>query len=1344
MRKTMTYAGLLLVLFAVVFQAGGLEAKITEPYVVIYGIARDNGVELSAGTVTIVINSDVTPIASSRVGADHKFTLKVPIDSLDPRLPNTARPEDSAGIYVNGTLAARLIMPGRGTFLNLAADTDFSNDANHNGIPDLWEKLYPGDNGSGDINGNGITDLQEWLEGRDPAGCVWIIADALHFETCVFHPLVLQNCLKDAEGDQAHNLVRVVEGTYPGNFAFAAQWEENFDLELVGGFAGCAERSMYPIKSILDGSGGGTALSLDTRSARTMGKLRVEGLRIQNGAKTLTAPGGGLRASAYDGAVEIIGNMITGNASDAGGGVSVESNSGTVYAANNIIFGNSAVDGGGVSIGTASGRVDLINNTIADNTASGNGGGVLLETADVAASASIINNIIYGNAAAADLFIETNGLDNALGVLNNDLSTYVASAPSFVLDGSNLDLDPMFADAAGGNYHLEGSSPVIDMGKDDLAGFPPLLFDIDGNDRILRAATDIGADEVVDLLTVTITSAVSNPANIPLIPVVVTFNRPVTGFTASSLLTVNDGGVSDFAGGGAVYTFNLTLTADQAVTVDVPAGSAVDEGGLYNEAAVRFVMVYDTIRPAVAISSPVAGLTNISPMPITAIFNEAVADFTIGKIIIANGTALNFAGSGATYTFDVAPAANGLVTVDIAGDTVHDLAGYGNIGAVPLERTYDGTKPSSAVISPLNNIIMGMTGALNGTASDIGSSVQKVEISFNGTDWYSATGTTSWSYIWTVPSDGLYTLLSRATDTAGNIEVPGAGTTITAYKRTPSATAVVGRQLLLNGLPFTIRGVNYSPVPIGESPSDPPYGDYFTAGYEGIYNRDLPLLRGLGANTVLLRTWDNTADHHDFMDKIYNGGVNPVYLIPTYWLSAGRDIEDLTERGLIKEDFRQMVAAHKNHPAVLMWVIGEDLNAPWMYGSNLSGIMTLLDEMAAVAHTEEGSARHPVAAALADSSLITSISAHDPLAPNLDVWGVSVFRGKTFGTLFDDYRGVSGKPMVILQYGIDAYDNRIQDEYEQSGIARQADYARRLWSEIAYDISNPAGAVSIGGTIRSFTDEWWRGMMFEGPGCADMDPGHQGACGFSATGDPDLYTNEEWWGLLRPVKGADMDVLQKRAAYDVLQDLWGGGNSWLNVTSPNGGEEWPLGSTRSIQWMYGGTPGDKVTIELYRNNLLDLSITPKYAPAPVGTDGRGRYTWTLPMALTPGGDYSVRVTSATNGAFTDTSDLSFTIVEPAIRVTYPSEAEVLTRGSSYQIQWTYTGNPGSSVKIELYEGGVYKNAIASSVPKGTNGSGSYQWTVPPTIAAGGSYRIRVTGTTSGAYFGESGNDFTIQ
>ena len=80
-----------------------------------------------------------------------------------------------------------------------------------------------------------------------------------------------------------------------------------------------------------------------------------------------------------------------------------------------------------------------------------------------------------------------------------------------------------------------------------------------------------------------------------------------------------------------------------------------------------------------------------SPVSLMATFSEPVSGFTVDDIVVVNGTADNFAGGGAVYTFEVTPDAIGEVTVDIAAGVAEDDDGNGNLAATRLSLgiTYD-------------------------------------------------------------------------------------------------------------------------------------------------------------------------------------------------------------------------------------------------------------------------------------------------------------------------------------------------------------------------------------------------------------------------------------------------------------------------------------------------------------------------------------------------------------------------------------------------------------------------------------------------------------------------------
>ncbi|MBN1773234.1 MAG: hypothetical protein JXB32_18375 [Deltaproteobacteria bacterium] len=71
----------------------------------------------------------------------------------------------------------------------------------------------------------------------------------------------------------------------------------------------------------------------------------------------------------------------------------------------------------------------------------------------------------------------------------------------------NLDVDPEFVSASGGDYRLAAGSPCVGAGDEtllpadaadldgDLDVAEPLPYDLDGNDRIRGGVLDLGAYE---------------------------------------------------------------------------------------------------------------------------------------------------------------------------------------------------------------------------------------------------------------------------------------------------------------------------------------------------------------------------------------------------------------------------------------------------------------------------------------------------------------------------------------------------------------------------------------------------------------------------------------------------------------------------------------------------------------------------------------------------------------------------------------------------------------------------------------------------------------------------------
>jgi Domain of unknown function (DUF4082)/Putative Ig domain/Bacterial Ig domain len=103
-------------------------------------------------------------------------------------------------------------------------------------------------------------------------------------------------------------------------------------------------------------------------------------------------------------------------------------------------------------------------------------------------------------------------------------------------------------------------------------------------------------------------------------------------------------------------------------------------------------------------------------------------------------------------------------------------------GLVAATLSPDRAPPVSTISSPSSgaSIKIGTPMVVTGLASDASSRVWAVEVSSDGgATWSQATGRGSWSYLWTPKQSGLVTLKSRAVDDNGNLEIAGAGVSVT-------------------------------------------------------------------------------------------------------------------------------------------------------------------------------------------------------------------------------------------------------------------------------------------------------------------------------------------------------------------------------------------------------------------------------------------------------------------------------------------------------------------------------------------------------------------------------------
>jgi hypothetical protein len=303
-----------------------------------------------------------------------------------------------------------------------------------------------------------------------------------------------------------------------------------------------------------------------------------------------------------------------------------------------------------------------------------------------------------------------------------------------------------------------------------------------------------------------------------------------------------------------------------------------------------------------------------------------------------------------------------------------------------------------------------------------------------------------------------------------------------------------GNRLQVDGMPFSIRGVCWNPVPRGGvHPAD--------LDFAGFVEADAELMQAAGINAV--RTYETITDTA-VLDALHAAGI---YVLNMAYAWGGDPPSVVDAR----------VNAVKDHPAILMWVLGNEWNYNGLYvGQSHDDALAALNEAAMRIRAIDD--QHPIATVYGELPTAETIEA----MPLIDVWGINAYRGLGFGDLFDRFAALSDKPMFLAEYGADAYD-ATQDAVN---LTAQAQATRELTQEILDHGAGPGSeGPCLGGTIFEWADEWWK----DGEGSAST----QEVGGIAPGGGPhpDQTFNEEWWGVV------DIDR-NPRPAYDELQALY--------------------------------------------------------------------------------------------------------------------------------------------------------------------------------------------------------------
>lgn len=312
----------------------------------------------------------------------------------------------------------------------------------------------------------------------------------------------------------------------------------------------------------------------------------------------------------------------------------------------------------------------------------------------------------------------------------------------------------------------------------------------------------------------------------------------------------------------------------------------------------------------------------------------------------------------------------------------------------------------------------------------------------------------------------------------------------------PSTSDYSQRQFVVNGESYLIKGICYHPVPKGSDQRD------FST-----ISQDLALMQEAGINTI--RVYEPIREK-EVLDAIEEAGMKVV-------IGFGYNQGGIFD--ILSGTFLAYVQTFKEHPAILMWELGNEYNYhPEWFEGDLSNWYGAMNEAAAAIHKVDS--QHQVTTAhgeLPDSLALAS-------CPQIDVWGMNVYRWDNPEEIFDQWAAMSSKPMYLSEAGGDSYMTITKAGYEK-GVNEwaQAD-ANASILEAVFDRSD----ICSGVTLFSFTDGWWK--------AGNLDSQDPGGWAPNSSGVPyDGSPNEEYWGIV------DIDR-QKKKTFEVVKQ------SYLNGT----------------------------------------------------------------------------------------------------------------------------------------------------------------------------------------------------
>ncbi|MDA9760337.1 hypothetical protein N9C10_04160 [Flavobacteriaceae bacterium] len=292
---------------------------------------------------------------------------------------------------------------------------------------------------------------------------------------------------------------------------------------------------------------------------------------------------------------------------------------------------------------------------------------------------------------------------------------------------------------------------------------------------------------------------------------------------------------------------------------------------------------------------------------------------------------------------------------------------------------------------------------------------------------------------------------------------------------TNNVVEVSGRQLIVDNTPYFMKGVCYHPVLRGE-----------TERNFSTIDQDLELISEAGINTIRVYA---PIDDIEVLDKIDAAGLKLI-------VSFGYNQKGVYD--ILSGTFLDYIMKYKDHNSILIWELGNEYNYhPEWFGGDIQNWYNALSQATDQIHDIDPN--HPVATAHGDMPDKQALASN----PNIDIWGLNVYRWDQPQSVFKEWQTVSDKPVYLSEAGADSYMKISKAGFKQGENQRAQAVANAKIIDAVLDRSDVASGIFV----FSFTDGLWKAGN---PNEQDIGGWAPNSSGVPYDGTP----NEEYWGIV--------------------------------------------------------------------------------------------------------------------------------------------------------------------------------------------------------------------------------------